>query len=194
MNNTPAEQTQSDIDKGVALHYMKTLVEIARESFLIIDADLRVISANPIFYKTFHVSPGQTEHKYIYELGNGQWDIVELKSLLEKILPEKKSVSNYEVTHTFETVGRRTIVLNARQIDSVQLIILAMEDITVKKGLGEDLAEYARGLEVKIAERTGELVDRVNELEALNKSMVGREVKMTELKKEIADLKKLLKT
>ena len=64
---------------------METLVDVARESFLILDPELKVISANPIFYETFRVSKEQTEHKFIYELGNGQWNISELKSLMEEI-------------------------------------------------------------------------------------------------------------
>ncbi len=176
-----------------ALHYMKTLVDVARESFLILDADLRVVEANPTFYETFQVSPQETENILLYKLGNGQWNIPELKSLLEEILPEKKMVRDYGVTHTFETIGEKTILLNAKQIDTVQLIILAMEDITTRKGLEGKLAEYTKSLEVKIAERAKELLSRVTELESVNKSMIGRELKMVELKKEIDDLKKQIK-
>ena len=176
--------------KEQALHYMKTLVDVARESFLILDANLTVLSANPIFYKTFEVSVEQTENILLYDLGNGQWNISELKRLLEEILPEKKVVTNYEVTHEFETIGKKTILLNAGQIDAVQLIILALEDITERKNLEEKLAEYTRGLELKVSERTAELMDRIKELESLNKTMIGRELKMVELKKDIADLKK----
>jgi nitrogen-specific signal transduction histidine kinase len=172
---------------------METLTEVARESFLILDAKLKVISVNPIFYQNFEVSPKETEGKFIYELGNGQWNIPELKNLLEKILPEKKVVKNYEVKHVFETIGEKTILLNASQIDSAQLIILAMEDITSRKQLEEKLAGYTKGLEVEVAERTKELSKRVQELESLNKSMIGRELKMIDLKKEIEDLKVLIK-
>lgn len=175
---------------GLALYYMKTLVEVARESFLILTANLNVISANPIFYKTFRVTPTQTENKLLYELGNGQWNIPELKRLLEEILPQKKVVKDYEVKHTFPTIGDKTMLLNGRQIDTAQLIILAIEDITVRKNLEEKLAEYTKGLEIKITERTKELSDRVTELERINKVMVGRELKMIELKNEIAKLKK----
>lgn len=179
--------------KKVALHYMKTLVDVARESFLILDSNLKVLSANPIFYQTFRVTEKQTEDKRLYELGNGQWDIPELKKLLEEILPKKKVVTDYEVTHIFETIGAKTILLNAGQIDSVQLIILAMEDITSRKGLEGKLAEYTKGLEAKVGERTKELAERIKELESLNKSMVGRELKMVELKKEIESLNKRFK-
>lgn len=176
--------------KDLALHYMKALVEVARESFLILDASLRVVSANPVFYQNFQVSSEQTENQLLYELGNGQWNIPELRRLLEEVLPSKKTVKNYEVNHVFEAIGQKTMQLNARQIDSVQLIILAIEDITDKKNLEEKLAEYTKGLEEKIEERTAELKDRIKELETMNKTMVDRELKMVELKKENEKLKK----
>jgi nitrogen-specific signal transduction histidine kinase len=141
---------------------MKTLVEVARESFLILDSDLRVVSANPTFYENFKVSPEQTENVFLYELGNGQWNIPILKSLLEEILPMKKVVKDYEVKHTFQKIGEKTILLNARQID----------------------IDTAHMLELKVAERTSEIGDRIKELESLNKVMVGRELKMIDLKKE----------
>ncbi|MEK7622197.1 MAG: hypothetical protein AAB415_03385 [Patescibacteria group bacterium] len=102
-------------------------------------------------------------------------------------------MKDYQVTHVFETIGGKTILLNARQIDSVQLIILAMEDITDRKNLEGKLTEYTHKLEGKVMERTKELVERVKELESMNKTMVGRELKMVELKKEIENLKKQVK-
>jgi two-component system CheB/CheR fusion protein len=193
MEKNEVKQSGPKESKELALHYMKTLVEVARESFLILDADLVVVSANPMFYKTFQVSAEQTEGKSLYDLGNGQWNIPQLRSLLQDVLPQKKLVTNYEVKHVFQAIGEKTMLLNARQIDSVQLIVLAIEDISERKLLEEKLADRAKVLEVKIAERTRELTDRVKELELLNKTMVGREIKMTELKKEIESLKKLIK-
>ena len=98
-------------------------------------------------------------------------------------------MKDYEVKHVFETIGEKTIILNARRIDTSQLIILAMEDITTRKELEEKLAKYTTGLEVKIITRTKQLADRVSELERTNKAMVGRELKMIELKKEIKKIK-----
>lgn len=166
---------------------MKTLVEVARESFLILDSDLRVVSANPTFYENFKVSPEQTENVFLYELGNGQWDIPGLKSLLEEILPQKKVVKDYEVKHEFQKIGEKTILLNARQIDigEAHMIVLAMEDITARKELEEQLARYTSELEIKVAERTEEIAERIKDLESLNKAMVGRELKMIELKREL---------
>ena len=191
LNKTKQKGLQES--KELALHYMETLVDVARESFLILDSRLRVISANPTFYQTFRVLPKKTENKLLYELGNGQWNIPVLKKLLEGVLPKKKVVNDYEVTHTFETIGEKTMLLNAKQLDSVQLIILAIEDVTSRKQLEEKLAEYTKGLETTVAKRTGELSDRVKELESLNKTMVGRELKMVELKREIEGLKKQTK-
>ena len=193
MRDREVKKSKTKEPRELALHYMKTLVDVARESFLILDADLRVLSANPIFYKTFRVTPKQTENILLYDLGNEQWNISELKKLLEQVLPKKKVIRNYEVTHKFETIGEKTILLNAGQIDAVQLIILAMEDVTDRKDLEEQLAEHTKKLEVKVATRTEELTDRVKELESLNKTMVGRELKMVELKKEIENLRKRVK-
>lgn len=187
MNLVPTPRNSSKEAQDLALHYMKTLVEVARESFLILDSNLRVVSANPTFYENFKVSPEQTEHVFLYELGNGQWNIPTLKSLLEEILPQKKVVKDYEVTHTFQKIGEKTICLNARQIDidSAHMIVLAMEDITVRKELEQTLAKYTSQLEIKVLERTREIEERVKELETLNRVMVGRELKMIDLKKEL---------
>ncbi len=193
MNNNKTKVNEPAGAKKMALHYMETLISVARESFLILDSDLKVLFANPTFYKNFQVLPKQTENKFIYDLGNGQWDIPDLRRLLQNILPDRKIIKNYEVKHVFESIGEKTILLNARQIDAVQLIILAMEDITDRKHLEEKITEYTEGLESKISERTAELANRVEELESLNKTMVGRELKMVELKKEIENLKKRVK-
>ena len=189
MENNKVKQEQEESQK-LALHYMSTLVEVARESFLILDSDLRVLMANPIFYQSFRAIPAKTESRFLYELGNGQWNIPELKRLLEEILPQKKTVENYEVKHNFEAIGEKIMLLNARQIDSVQLIVLAIEDVTVRYELEKRLASHAKDLEAKVVERTQELADRVKDLETLNKTMVGRELKMVELKKEIDALNK----
>jgi|SRR3989338_7735446 len=188
--NTKTKQKVNGESQKLALHYMETLVDVARESFLILDSDLRVVSANFVFYQNFQVSKEQTVNVLLYELGNGQWNIPELKNLLEGVLPKKKVVRDYEVTHVFEAIGQKTILLNARQIDTVQLIILAMEDITARKSLENKLNEYTNELEIKVTERTAELEDRIKELEKLNKTMVGRELRMVELKKENEALRK----
>ena len=193
MKNNAIKQSELQRSRELALHYMTALTDVARESFLVLGSDLRVILANPTFYQNFKVTFAQTENVFLYDLGNGQWNIPALRNLLEKILPNKKAVRDYEVKHVFESIGEKTILLNARRIDTSQLIILAMEDITERKNLEYKLAEYTAGLEVKVTERTKDLANKVKELEALNITMVGRELKMVELKKENEDLKERAK-
>ncbi len=189
--DTPIPTTESTHSKEAALTLMKTLVDVARESFLILDAELRVILANPTFYENFKVSPAHTENVFLSELGNGQWDISTLRSLLEEVLPLKKVIKDFEVTHEFQKIGTKTILLNARQIEigTSSMIVLAMEDITVRKELEQKLAEYTTGLEHTVAKRTREIAERVKELELLNRVMVDRELKMIELKHELEQFK-----
>ena len=177
-------------DKDVAMYYIHVVSDTVREAFVILDDDLRVVVANSVFYKTFHTAKEQTENKLIYDLGNKQWDIPKLRELLENILPTKKVFYNFEVSHEFPEIGFKIMLLNARKLDATQQVVLAIEDITVRKELEKKLAEYTEGLEVKVAGRTKELNEKIAELERANKNMVGRELKMVELKKEIEKLKK----
>jgi len=119
-------------DLHAAQEVAHQIVETVRDPLLVLTPEFRVQSANPAFYQLFHVSPAETEGQSIYALGNGQWDIPALRTLLEALLPHNTVFNDYEVTHTFERIGPRTILLNARRLDHVELILLAMEDITVR--------------------------------------------------------------
>ncbi|MFH0873601.1 MAG: PAS domain-containing protein [Candidatus Komeilibacteria bacterium] len=183
-------QSPSKDDKELALYYIKTFSDTAREPLLILDTNLKIVGANKAFYRTFLVSPEETENKLIYDIGNGQWNIPKLKALLEKILPDTKTFDDFEVEHEFPTIGLKIMLLNARQFDSSQLILLAIEDITVKRAVEIKLANYTKDLEKGVAAKTEELKARVDELSKLNSVMVGRELKMSSMKLEIEDLKK----
>ena len=114
--------------------FAERVVQTVREPLLVLDAELRVASANRTFFDNFQVAAGETIGICIYELGNGQWNIPELRKLLEEILPERATMTDYVVRHTFEHIGPRTMRLNAselRRIDGEQrMILLAIEDIT----------------------------------------------------------------
>ena len=186
-------KTLSEDERQKALHYIETLVEVAREPFLILNKNLKVIRANNAFYQIFRVVEKETEGRSLYELGNKQRNIPGLKKLLGDILPKKKVIKDFEVEHKFQVIGRKIMFLNARQVDSVDLIILCFEDITARKLLEKKALYYTKELEAKVAERTKSLGDRVKDLEELTQVMVDRELKMSELKKEIALIKKLKK-
>ena len=122
--------------------YAQNIVDTVREPLLILDATLRVRSANRAFYQTFHVSAAETEGRLIYELGNGQWDIPDLRTLLEDIVPKSSVFDDFELEHTFPVIGRRAMLLNARKLEAGQhgeLLVLAMEDVTARKRAEEAL-------------------------------------------------------
>jgi PAS domain-containing protein len=176
-------------EREIALHYLKIFADTARESILVLDPDLRVVGANESFYKNFRVTTEETENKLIYNLGNNQWNIPELKKLLENILPDKKVFNDFEVSHEFPDIGLKIMLLNARKLDDTNQILLAIEDITLKRAIETKLADYTKTLERGIAAKTEELKIRIDELSKMNRLMTGRELKMAELKEEIAKLK-----
>jgi PAS domain S-box-containing protein len=112
-----------------ARDYAQAIVETV-PPLLVLDADLRVTTANESFYKHFCVSPPQTENCLVYELGNGQWNIPKLRSFLEEVLPRHSFFKDFEVTHQFETIGRRTVLLSGRQVGNLEKILLFIDDIT----------------------------------------------------------------
>jgi two-component system, chemotaxis family, CheB/CheR fusion protein len=120
-----------------AQQYAENIVETVREPLLVVDAGLRVVSANRAFYDFFQVQPEETTGKLIFDLGQSQWDIPELRRLLQEILPKKTTLQDFRVEHDFPGIGRRNMLLNARRMEhqgnSALLILLALEDVTGKK-------------------------------------------------------------
>jgi PAS fold. len=110
--------------------YAGSIINTVREPLIILDQDLRVVSVSRSFYDVFKVKPEETVGQLIYDLGNKQWDIPKLRELLETILPQKATFDNYEVEHNFASIGRRIMLLNARQIQRVsgkeRIILLAI--------------------------------------------------------------------
>ena len=123
------------------------IVETIREPLLVLDRDLRVVTVSRSFYEFFKVKPEETVGQFIYDLGDKQWDISKLRELLETILPLQTAFDNYEVEHDFVTIGRRTLLLNARQIErkvgKERIILLAIEDITERKKYEEKIQQMA---------------------------------------------------
>jgi two-component system CheB/CheR fusion protein len=125
----------------LARQYAENIVSTVRDPLVVLDSDLRIVSANRSFYENFKVNPTETEGKSLYELGDRQWDNPDLRRLLEEILPEKSIITDFELTHAFPTIGQRVMLLNARKVVAEQhgksFILLAIEDITERKRLEE---------------------------------------------------------
>jgi PAS domain S-box-containing protein len=133
------------ISEDEAREYAESIINTVREPLIALDQDLRVVTASRSFYEVFKVTPKETVGQLIYDLGNKQWNIPKLRELLETILPQKTTFDNYEVKHDFTTIGRRIMLLNARQIQRVsgkeRIILLAIEDITERRRLEDLLTE-----------------------------------------------------
>ncbi len=138
--------------------YAQDVVDTVREPLLILDSSLRVHSANRAFYQTFHVSLEETETRLIYELGNGQWDIPDLRTLLEDIVPTSSFFNDFELEHDFPVIGRRVMLLNARKLrqgSHAELLVLAMEDVTERRRAEGEVAKAKEAAET--ANRTKSL-------------------------------------
>ena len=126
-----------------ALAYTEAIVTTIPTPLLILYPAFEIRTANKAFYKTFKVNPNETEGKLIYNLGNGQWNIPLLKKLLEKVLPKKNVLNDFEVDHTFQDIGHKIMLLNARKLDIYDkddpMILLAIEDITEKKTIESEV-------------------------------------------------------
>jgi two-component system CheB/CheR fusion protein len=125
-----------------ARDYAEAVVESV-PPLLILKPGLRVRTANASFYRAFQVAPEQTIGRLIFDLGNGQWNIPKLRSLLEEVLPCDRAFQDYEVTHDFESLGRRTMLLSGRRVQHLDLVLLAIEDITRRKE-AEEMARHAK--------------------------------------------------
>jgi len=117
-----------------ARDYAQNIIATIREPLVVLDGELRIVSANRSFYQTFAVQPPETEGHLLYEIGRRQWDIPALRQLLEDIVSKNAALADFRMEHNFPTVGHKVLLLNARQIvpagHPAGLILLAMEDIT----------------------------------------------------------------
>ncbi len=139
---TERKKAQQVIEEARAC--AENIVETIREPLIVLDADLRVLSASRSFYQTFKVNPEETKGQFIYDLGNRQWDIPKLRHLLEEILPRSNTFDDYEIEHNFETIGPKIMLFNARRLATMQMILITIEDITEHKKAQEEIKEAAK--------------------------------------------------
>jgi PAS domain-containing protein len=133
------EALQAECNKSVeiaaeAKELTESIIDAVRDPFVVMDADLKIVAVNKTFYNTFSVRPDDTLGKHIYAVGNRQWDVPKLRTLLESILVKNAFFDNYVIEHDFPVIGRRVMVLNARRIPrppaKAKIMLLVIEDIT----------------------------------------------------------------
>jgi PAS domain S-box-containing protein len=134
----------------------EAIVDTVREPLVVLDRDLRVIAASRSFYRTFAVERRNTQGRKLYLLGDGQWNIPALRTVLEDIIPKHRTVEAYEVEHEFPTIGRRVMLLNARQVfdedGEGSALLLAIEDVTERRDTEREKDELLRQKEVLLQE------------------------------------------
>ena len=176
------ERRQAERVVEAARNYAESIVDTVRKPLVILDGGLRVKSANRAFCQTFHVTPEETANRPVYDLGNRQWDIPALRTLLEEVLPQKTVFNDYEVDHDFPGIGRRIMLLNARRLDrgpdATTLILLAIEDITEREIAERLLRENRELLRVTLgsigdAVITIDTQGRVASLNTVSESLTG---------------------
>jgi len=116
----------------------QAIIDAIREPLIVLDEDLRIVVASHSFYKKFNLTHEETQGKMFYDLGNGEWDIPELRSLLTKVTEEQTPVEDYEVRHNFSDLGNRTMLVNARRVlddDTKQKMLISIFDITDQRKL-----------------------------------------------------------
>jgi PAS domain S-box-containing protein len=135
IDGTAGKKLETEIQD--AREYSENIVETVHKPLVVMNSDLKILTANQSFFETFKVTPEETIGNFIYDLGNRQWDIPKLRVLFEDILPNDSVFNGYEVDHYFPGIGRKIILLNARQIFrknvGSHIILLAMEDHTEHK-------------------------------------------------------------
>ena len=124
----------------------EAIVDTVREPLIVLDEALRVVVASRSFYRAFEVTPQETEGRSLYELGNGQWNIPALRELLDEIIPQHTTIEEFEVEHDFPTIGRRTMLLNARKVfyegNNSTSLLVAIEDVTERRALEREKDEF----------------------------------------------------
>jgi len=171
------ELAATKISEDAAREYAESIIDTVREPLIALDQDLRVVSASRSFYDVFMVNPTETVGQLIYDLGNKQWDIPKLRELLETILPQRATFDNYEVEHDFTTIGRRIMLLNARQIQRVlgkdRIILLAIEDITKRREIENRLAMAKIAAEAANQAKSEFLANMSHELRTPLNAIIG---------------------
>ena len=148
---TIPQRSETVADVYAALGLLADIVDTVREPLLVLDAGFRITHANRSFFRTFQVTPEETIGESIFALGNGQWNIPQLHTLLRDALPLQAQLDDFDVDHVFPGIGRKVMLLNARLVspaaESPRMVLLAIEDVTERRRVEQQLAAQRRELQ-----------------------------------------------
>jgi two-component system CheB/CheR fusion protein len=175
------ERKRSEEEVQAAREFAESIVDTVPQPLLVLTPDLKVRSANESFYRDFQVDREETVNRSIYELGNRQWDIPQLRRLLDEVLPHDHQFNDFEVEHEFEEIGRRIMLLNGRRLDAAQLILLAIEDVTDRKRSenekdlpARELSHRVKNILAVVQALTMQADGRISSVDEFRQSLVGR--------------------
>ncbi|MBX5227668.1 PAS domain-containing protein [Rhizobium sp. NLR9b] len=113
------------------------IVDTMTQPVVVLDQNFCVTTANNAFIKAFEVARDDILSQNFFGLGNGQWDIPELRRLISSVIPRAAAVIGYEVKHDFPTIGQRTFLVDARRLvhpdDNSPNILVIFDDVTERQ-------------------------------------------------------------
>lgn len=170
--------------------YSDAILANIHEPLLVLDKDLRVVSASKSFYKKFTLIPEETEGILLYDVGNKEWNIPALRQLLEDMLPKNCEFQDFEVVHTFPSLGEKIMLLNANRFRQKahhkQLILLSIADITEVRKKALELVTKEKDLlarQNQILEKAVEI--RTIELKKANEALEENNLSLKIMNKEL---------
>ena len=169
---------------NISKNYTEAIVATLREPIVVLDTNLRIKNVNRAFSKKYNIAKDEAKGKLIYEIQNHLFDNVSMRAMLEKVLPEKTQLDDYQISVNLLPYGESIMLLNARQVTNEtskeQLILLAIEDITERRIIEKRLQILSDGFEAKVLERTTDLLNANTELESSIKKLYVANVKLQE--------------
>ncbi|MHA4807905.1 chemotaxis protein CheB [Flavitalea flava] len=160
---------------NVARVLAESIVSTIREPLIILSKELTVKTVNKSFYEKFQIPEEEIVGKPLFELGDKLWDMPALRKMLDKVLPQKINIVDFEVVHIFPLLGERTMILNASPIitehNDEPSILIAIEDVTEKKKAENELKQFAQNLEKLVFDKTFALQQANNDLKVSNENL-----------------------